>query len=29
VQKKGNIHLKRHEYGHNFQNLILGLPMPL
>ena len=25
VQKNASMHIKRHEYGHSFQNLILGL----
>ena len=29
VQKKASTQLKRHEYGHSFQNMMLGLFMPL
>jgi hypothetical protein len=29
VQKNASMHLKRHEYGHSFQNMMLGVFMPL
>ncbi|MBB6446062.1 hypothetical protein [Bacillus benzoevorans] len=29
VQKNASAHIKCHEYGHSFQNLILGIFMPL
>jgi hypothetical protein len=29
VEKNASTHLKCHEYGHGFQNLILGVFMPL
>ena len=29
VQQKASMHIKRHEYGHGFQNMMLGVFMPL
>jgi len=29
VQKNASTQIKRHEYGHSFQNLMLGIFMPL